>query len=279
MSKEPESYRVYPNIPQGFAVIAIMVVAMLLFSPILAVTEQPPWSDLLHVVYYILAMGGTLWFIRTIKEREEGKANFFFSHIPIAIFPLLIIAATGTQVIVNPVIDLIPIPDKIQESLAESVQKKDVFTLLLMVVVAPIIEELIFRGVILDGFLRQFTPPQAILASSFLFGFAHLNPWQFVSGLALGGVIGWVYYRTRSLIPCMVMHAGANLFGFAMRFYITPENVHQSTTVLLGGALNYFVIVSFALILTALCLWALQQNLAPAPNWEEMESTEEEVQK
>ncbi|MBK6285444.1 MAG: CPBP family intramembrane metalloprotease [Draconibacterium sp.] len=46
-------------------------------------------------------------------------------------------------------------------------------------VVAPIVEELIFRGLILQGFRRNYTAFTAVFMSALLFALFHLNPWQF----------------------------------------------------------------------------------------------------
>jgi len=80
----------------------------------------------------------------------------------------------------------------------------------LLVIVAPVTEEVMFRGLILRAFLRRFTAGAAFLLSSMLFGLVHLNPWQFVSATALGLIFAWWYARTRSLVPSLIGHALAN---------------------------------------------------------------------
>lgn len=94
----------------------------------------------------------------------------------------------------------------------------------LLVLVAPVTEEVLFRGLILRGFLRRFGLARAFLLSALLFGATHLNPWQFVSGTALGLMFAWWYARTRSLIPSLLGHALANavvlahpVLGFKVR--------------------------------------------------------------
>ena len=80
----------------------------------------------------------------------------------------------------------------------------------LLVIVAPLTEEVMFRGLILRAFLQRFRAGAAFLLSSMLFGAVHLNPWQFVSASALGLMFAWWYARTRSLVPCLIGHAIAN---------------------------------------------------------------------
>lgn len=77
-------------------------------------------------------------------------------------------------------------------------------------ILAPVLEEMLFRGIILRSFLGQYSKWAAILGSAALFGFAHMNIYQFAVGLVLGIVAGWLYERSRSLLPCIVLHAGYN---------------------------------------------------------------------
>ena len=84
-------------------------------------------------------------------------------------------------------------------------------------VAAPVLEEMLFRGVILRGFLRQYSRTFAILWSSALFGLAHLNLYQMMTALAIGIVAGWLYERCRSLWPCILLHAAYN--GYVTGYY------------------------------------------------------------
>jgi len=83
-------------------------------------------------------------------------------------------------------------------------------SMLAVVIVAPVTEEMLFRGVILRGFLLRYSPIAAILLSSLLFAVSHANPWQFAGPLALGVLFGWIFHKTRSLSTVMLAHALAN---------------------------------------------------------------------
>ncbi len=80
----------------------------------------------------------------------------------------------------------------------------------LLVVVAPVTEELLFRGLLLRGLLSRHRPAVAVLLSAFLFAAIHLNPWQFISALFLGVLFGWIYLRTGFVGFCVAGHALAN---------------------------------------------------------------------
>jgi uncharacterized protein len=110
-------------------------------------------------------------------------------------------------------------------------------SVLTVVIVAPITEELLFRGVILGGFLSRYSMKKAVIASAVVFGLFHLNPWQFLGATVLGIVFAWWLIRTRSLLPCLFGHAlnnglpflfgglGLELPGYSSANY--AEVVHQ----------------------------------------------------
>lgn len=74
-------------------------------------------------------------------------------------------------------------------------------------VIAPITEEIVFRGMILKGFLKHYSVRKSIILSALLFGLAHMNPWQFVSAFAAGIILGWWYVKTGSIITTIFGHA------------------------------------------------------------------------
>jgi uncharacterized protein len=78
---------------------------------------------------------------------------------------------------------------------------------------APFVEELVFRGFLLNAFLRYAPPPLAIVLSALCFGGAHFSPSALVPLAGGGVVLGYVYYRTGSLTASMIAHAGFNLFS------------------------------------------------------------------
>lgn len=107
-------------------------------------------------------------------------------------------------------------------------------------IVAPVLEEMLFRGVILRGFLRRYSRTFAILWSAALFGFAHLNVYQMMTALAIGIVGGWLYERCRSLWPCILLHASYNAFVTGHYAWLVSHPETQTTG--LGAA---FVGASF----------------------------------
>ncbi len=80
-----------------------------------------------------------------------------------------------------------------------------------VVIIAPVIEESIFRGIIMHGFMRNYPKIVAILISALFFALFHLNPWQFPATFLLGLLLGWVMVITRNIFACIAGHALNNL--------------------------------------------------------------------
>jgi len=85
-------------------------------------------------------------------------------------------------------------------------------------IVTPIVEELMFRGYILDAISRKHSDWTAIIWSSILFGLVHIDP--FVIGQAfMGGILyGWIRMRTGSLLPSIAGHVMWNMLALSLTY-------------------------------------------------------------
>ncbi|MET3380387.1 MULTISPECIES: CPBP family intramembrane glutamic endopeptidase [Variovorax] len=98
-----------------------------------------------------------------------------------------------------------------EESMFSRMADGSIAAVLAVCVLAPLLEEMLFRGIVLRGFLQRYPRGQAIFMSALFFGAAHMNIYQFVVGFVMGTVLAWLYERTRSLIPCIALHAAYNI--------------------------------------------------------------------
>lgn len=95
-------------------------------------------------------------------------------------------------------------PDLMEESFS---QMESGWTgVLTIVVLGPVLEEMLFRGGVTRELLERFPAGKAILYSALIFGIFHLNPAQIVPASFVGLLLGWLYYKTGSLVPCITVH-------------------------------------------------------------------------
>ena len=77
-------------------------------------------------------------------------------------------------------------------------------------VLAPIVEELVFRAFLFNALLRYSPVAIAAVVSALVFGIAHGSPTAFAPLAGAGLVLAVVYYRTGALGASMIAHAGFN---------------------------------------------------------------------
>jgi membrane protease YdiL (CAAX protease family) len=123
-------------------------------------------------------------------------------------------------------------------------------------VVAPVVEELIFRGLILQGFRRNYTAFTAVVMSALLFALFHLNPWQFPATFVLGLFLGWIMLRTNNILLAILGHS---IHNFLVLLSITYWNeIHQNAFYLMEKGKIYFT--SLLLVLLSLLLIFLMSH-------------------
>lgn len=108
---------------------------------------------------------------------------------------------------------LIPVPEILVNAFKDLPDKDTPLVLVFyyIVVQTPLIEEVLFRGVILIGLLAHYTRNRAIFWSAILFALFHMNPWQLPVGFILGIVLARWVVQTGSLLPAIAGHALHNL--------------------------------------------------------------------
>ncbi len=86
-------------------------------------------------------------------------------------------------------------------------------TLVTLVMLIPLVEELFFRGIVQTGFATRVAPRTAVLLASALFGLVHGHPVQMIYAFALGLFTGGAYRRYRNFKAPLAIHMAVNLAG------------------------------------------------------------------
>ncbi|NLJ94882.1 MAG: CPBP family intramembrane metalloprotease [Clostridiaceae bacterium] len=114
------------------------------------------------------------------------------------------------------------------------------------VIVVPIAEELLFRGIVLGHLDLVFSPKITVLIQAVLFGIFHMNPIQSLYTIIPGLLLGIVYYQTRNILLPILGHAVFNFFGGVIHF-IVPTNVISilNYVQIIVGVFTVFVVLYF----------------------------------
>jgi membrane protease YdiL (CAAX protease family) len=106
----------------------------------------------------------------------------------------------------------------------------------------PTIEEICFRGIVLGGLLKtRCRPWLAILISALLFALLHGLGANFVTAMLFGILVGWLYWRTGSIIPGIIIHITNNS--------LTAIDISNQTNAF------YLIILVVSLVLLAYGVW------------------------
>lgn len=128
---------------------------------------------------------------------------------------------------------------------------------------APVCEELVFRGAVLRALLR-WTPRHwlAIAISALLFALIHANPIQMPHAFLVGLLLGWLYYRTDSIVPGIVYHWVNNSIAYVVyNFYPDPQ---MKLIDLFGSQRTVAAAVLFSLLILLPALYQLNLRLRKA---------------
>jgi Predicted metal-dependent membrane protease len=258
----------YPSIKQSWGIVGITILSALVFSPVNLVLNKAMGKEISFLVYYLLAMGVPFGIAHFIRNKRTAVNNYNFSLSSTKAMGLILLATIGLQTgITSPIVNLIPVPEFMQKVFLEFADKKSIYSFLTIVIAAPIIEELIFRGIILEGLLQRYSPVKSIILSSVLFGIGHLNPWQFISALVIGLFSGWVYYRTRKLSLSILIHLVNNLFAFIGMYSMDTETMmNQSLSELYGGFTNFILITAGAILISITSIFLLRKEFSDLRN-------------
>ena len=219
----------------------------------------------------LLGTGIPCWIVYLIRKKKTNIGSFNFTIENRRIIPLIVLVAIPLNLgIAGPLVELVPMTDffreMIREMVLEMASDQGPLMFIALVIAAPILEELVFRGIMLDGLLRIYSPTKAIVVSSLLFGVIHLNPVQFVGGALVGGFMGWVYFHTRSVLATILIHASFNLTAFAESYFIDVEEaIDMSYAEVLGGMTNYVLLIFGSIVVTLGCVFLLHKEFEKSP--------------
>ena len=195
-----------------------------------AVAARPtaPMMIVVQALFSLVTMAVFIWVGWCRVSRSYIRSR------PWAVLFWAAIAALGTLVPSEVLLELVPLPDYSSSVLAEMMGNR--WGYLAICIFAPVVEELVFRGavlrVLLEGARHHWVP---ITLSAALFALVHVNPAQMPHAFCIGLLLGWVYYRTRSVVPGIMVHWVNNTLGYVV-FNLFPQYADARIIDLLGGS-------------------------------------------
>ena len=192
-----------------------------------------------------------------------------FKEIPLKTIALSIPFIVAGMVFINLCSEFLGLPDMMQDTF--HAMSRNAFGIVSIAIMAPLVEELLFRGAI-QGYLHRkgMKPLHAIFIASAIFGIIHMNPIQIPFAFAIGMIFGWLYYRTGSLVPGIVGHFLNNSIACIQMAMMTKEELNTTTIEWLGEVPTYALFTLSFAGLIGMFLY-LKKRLPAAPPYKEEE--------
>jgi membrane protease YdiL (CAAX protease family) len=188
--------------------------------------EDPSFSELLSALLY-LPVVAWIWFMvvrrggvrlgAVMRWPALGSYWFVVAGLLVVQFVFSLAAITLTE-LVAPWMD---------DSLAGVGQGSLLLALIGIVILPPLVEEIVFRGVLLERFAVKWRVGVAVIVSAVFFGILHADP---VGAGMFGVVTGLLYLRTGSLWPGIIIHFLNNLVALLAIRIVSPEAATQTAT-------------------------------------------------
>lgn len=190
------------------------------------------------------------------KAKSNVREVFALNSFNILLIIPIILLFPGLQYLVgllNVVVEkAIPAPSWFWELFDRIFENRFGFwgAFLKVAVLAPVIEETLFRGIIMHGLMKNYKGWYAIILSGLLFSVFHLNPWQMTYTFFLGILLGWLMVRTRSLPLCILAHSINNII---VLYSITSKKGFPEF-LFSGTAKSNSILISIGLIMVGIVL-------------------------
>lgn len=202
------------SIPAGMTETAIMEAYTKAFN------EASTYINIVAVCVGLLFVA-MFYFIRHRSLTDAANIR----AVPPAKFGSAFICGLTLQVPVGIVVTMIPFSEEIvknHDKVINSATAPMWVQMLYAVIIAPVVEEIFFRGIVHDRLSKVMALPVAVVLSSIGFALLHGELLSIIVAFACGVVLALLYSRFDSIMVPIAFHIGFNLFGYAVPYLKDP---------------------------------------------------------
>jgi ABC-2 type transport system permease protein/sodium transport system permease protein len=261
----PREAQSAPTVTAGIVCLALMFPAYyLLFSLLGFLSDSIGWQLLMGVVMTALVFGGIPLAACRLRRIPIGP-SFRAPRAPLFVFAASALVGLSLWAVCHEAIVLLhwekmTLDPKLVEALQNYMARLRTIpapvVVAAMALVPALFEESFFRGFLFPALRSRTSPAMAIVGTAVAFGFFHwispslLATERFVSSTLVGLVLGWVRWRTGTLLPGILLHALHNTFVILVAYY-EPQLQEQGIGTLPGQHLSTAWIAAAAATLCA----------------------------
>lgn len=257
------SHRSFPTVGDLFALLGIVLGVQVVVGLLLSLVGSFAGFDLenatpemqgryMCLVYLTTMSLGLLGAI--LYRRKRGGTGKVVSFSTARLNPILLLWACvflfAVGIVIEPLLSLLP---SMQLDMG-----RGIWTLVMLVVFAPLFEEFLCRGVVLGSLRAKYGVMTAWLGSSLFFGVLHILPQLVVNACIIGLILGYICLATDSIWASVILHAVNNAIAYVM---LTLGNGDMLLIDWVGSDRIYVAIYVVALVVAFVSAYKMWQAL------------------
>lgn len=195
-------------------------------SVLMDIVTEPGYLTMLTVTATLVSTVFSVpayWIIWGRKKTAQDRQFFREKVLRLKPFAMIVIASCGLYYLAILIAAAIAVvsPETMNdynEMMDGALGGSQMLAMLAAVILAPVNEECIMRGLVLKNLQRFFSTPVVVMIQAVMFGIFHANWVQGLYVLPVGAALGYVAVKSRSVIPSIFMHLFYNTLSFAVIF-------------------------------------------------------------
>lgn len=179
----------------------------------------------------VIASIVSLWMFMLIGKLRKKPLyeSIYTNKVPHIIYVMAVCLALGCRLLVSVYYSFAQSVDILSDSIEQAAMVSPeiisgiqvLIALFCVMVVAPLFEELLFRGLVMTELMRTMRPWAAIFLQAIIFGVAHGVLFQSIFAIVAGVFLGILYYKTKSISVSVVCHSVFNFSAVLMQESMT----------------------------------------------------------
>ena len=213
----------------------------------IAATFQSEFLGQVYIITLIAAIVTLGIYILMLRNKEQNlfvrcRFKAFNLKAGLSLIPLTIALSAFSVSLVGILVPFFPSYQEISDTLQAA--NGSTISVLAITILAPIFEEILFRGIIFNELKKSMPVLPAIIAQGVFFGIYHLNLLQGIYAAILGCILGLIYQMTKSLWSNVIVHMTFNLLGvFVMPYVLDKTSWFVIGYIILGAILTGIILV------------------------------------
>ncbi|MBQ1672764.1 MAG: CPBP family intramembrane metalloprotease [Bacteroidales bacterium] len=252
-----------PSLGQSWWLVLLLLVGSIVGGGISLFWPAAPQA----LTYFVMMMLPLLWCVWQGRLAAVSGVHPLalnaphFGKLPVwAFFVLAAVALIALSIVIEPTTSFIPMPDSIKAVFEKAFVDSKLWDMIASTcILAPLLEELLCRGLMMRGMLTRMKPGRAIFWSALIFAVMHLNPWQSIPAFLIGLFLGWVYWRTHCLWATIFLHCLNNSLSTLISRVWPDLPIDAGLKDILAPS-TYWIVYAAAVVVLVLILYLLHEK-------------------